>query len=168
VVPIEPVQVEVVGVHPHEPRLLVVRVHLNRPPPSRWREMFAEAAQRGAHGRTAAIDGPSVLVTSSDADLEADVASVEEWIRLANARFLLEMRRPRPASAPMMQAVDPEVLQESFSDDIRARIRDARRRAGIMSGVYTSGGLTIDEAVDPVAAATTKGFGTAQRTARRA
>ena len=145
--PIQPTVVDVVGIHPEHADCLVVRVSLSHPPPTRWRELFRDVGldlPRIAM-REPVIDGPSVLLTTPDGQLEDEVAHVEARVRLANARFLVEMRRPRPASAPMVQKPNPAVVQESFSDDVRTRIQAARHRAADMSGVYLSGGFTAED-----------------------
>lgn len=156
--PIRPVAVDVLGVHPSDPQSLVVEVHLSSTPPPRWSDLFGVLSGELLDARSSrtSLDGPVVVLTSRDHDMERQLASVQRLIRHTNARMSAE-HEPEPTARPISVAapvaapapapatwpprtvrVSQAITQDSMSADIRQRLERAKRRAHAMTGVFQS------------------------------
>lgn len=139
--PIQPIAVEVLGIHPKYARLLVVQVVLGPRPARRWRELFEQAgiSLPLVDIQAPAIDGHVVTITPGDDQLEAAVDHVQARIRLANARYVAELAGQRFAhqrqSAPHAA---PEAELDPAASDVISRIDAARARARQLSQAFTS------------------------------
>jgi hypothetical protein len=167
--PIRPVAVDVLGVHPSDPQSLVVEVHLSSTPPPRWSDLFAVLSGELLDARSSrtSLDGPVVVLTSRDHDMERQLESVQRLIRHTNARMSAEhepalvtrpisvaaratapaparvsapapVTAPAPAWPPRTVRVSQAITQDSMSADIRQRLERAKRRAHAMTGVFQS------------------------------
>lgn len=138
--PIRPVAVDVLGIHPTDPHSLVVEVHLSSTPPKRWSDLFAVLSTELLDSRASRtnLDGPVVVLTSRDHDMERQLESVQRLIRHTNARMSAEAQPSEPVVPSRTVRVSQAITQDSMSADVRQRLERAKRRAHAMTGVFQS------------------------------
>ena len=137
--PIRPVAVDVVGVSPRDDSALMVEVHLNRTPSARWSDLFVQLGEQLLDVRSSQteLDGPVVVLTSRDHDVDKQLQALERLIRHTNARVDAE-DQPPPAAIKATMRMSQAIAQESMSPEIRRRLEAAKRKAQVMSGVFES------------------------------
>lgn len=137
--PIRPVAVDVVGVDPNDNSALLVEVHLNRTPSARWSDLFGQLGVQLLDPRASqtSLDGPVVVLTSRDRDMDKQLQALERLIRHTNARLQDEDSQQLPAVKATMR-MSQAIAQESMSPDIRRRLEAAKRKARTMTGVFES------------------------------
>lgn len=144
--PIKPVRVDVVGIHPVYSRLLVLHMELDQTPPPGWVQCFEQAGAEMPWEELTPprLVGSRLILHPTDDNLEQEVAHAEERIRLANQRWCGRMADDRPTivtQAPVMD--DGEAM---FSPEIRERITSARRRTERMSEAFMVQGFWRSDA----------------------
>jgi hypothetical protein len=120
--PISRVDVQVKGVDPHDPGLLMVEVTLSAVPPGAWPHRF----ENPSRAQVSATMGPPKLERAvvryrvADDDLEASIRSIDDRIAGANEYYGGDVLPARLAAQE----------QEQAEADSRAqRVGDAQRRA---------------------------------------
>lgn len=138
VLPIRPVCVEVVGVHPKHARLLLVEIVLEPPPSAKWADLFNNfrSAYPGQEHFAPKVRGDTIVVTPPDDEMAEYVLSVERQIRAVNAQ-LTAASGEHPTRGDVIR-LSQAVSRESFSEEVRRRILQARETARAMSGVFQS------------------------------
>ena len=135
--PINPLRIEVVGIHPQYARLLVIEIELDQPPTLAWIACFhvvvAETAAPAMHPPQ--VRGNTIVLHPTDADLEQEVAYAQEQILLANQCWQAQL------SAMPALATAPELDSDMFSPDVRERIAAARQRTRSMSEAFAIHGF---------------------------
>ena len=115
--------VRIIGRHPRFARLVVVRFELDRRPPTRWVELFAQVSPTSglvAHTVEPRLMDGLVQVDARDDALDEDVASVLLHIELTNHWYSESLRGADQAMPAPSTAEDSERLEQ-------ARARAARR-----------------------------------------
>lgn len=140
--PIKPVRVDVVGIHPQYARLLILEIELDQIPPARWVECFERAAQDmpWIDMHPPCVRGCTITLNPGDAEIEGEVAHVEERVLLANQRWLALLAADAAPEAANAQDSD------MFSPDVRERIAAARARTRSMSEAFSVQGFWRSDA----------------------
>lgn len=140
--PIKPVRVDVVGIHPQFARLLILEVELDQVAPQRWVDFFDGLGKEmpWIDMHPPVVRGCKIVLHPSDADIEQEVAHVEERVLLANQRWLAQLAAEAPPPAANAQESD------MFSPDVRERIAAARARTRSMSEAFSVQGFWRSDA----------------------
>lgn len=136
-----PSGIEVIGLHRHWARVVVMRMHLSVAPRPSWLELFSRGeGMPPLDDRLApTVDGPSLVFHTTDATLEADVLAIETRVHRTNAAFQIrEQTRNHPPSEPVRKFADTIDIQESASPEMLAVLASTQRRASALSDVFQS------------------------------
>jgi hypothetical protein len=128
--PIHAIAVEVVGIHPQSPRMLIVTIRLNHAPRLSWRRHFLTACRSRPHdpAHEPLVEGDSIFITPVDERLEQEVAQVTAHIAQANAREFSDSARV-PEMAKLTIGAPGHLVDAAMTPETLRRIADARRRA---------------------------------------
>jgi hypothetical protein len=128
--PIHAIAVEIVGIHPQNPRMLIVTISLDHAPPLSWRRHVLTACRSRPHdpAHEPLVEGDSIFITPVDERLEQEVAQVTAHIAQANTREFSDSTGI-PEQAETTSGAPRRLVDAALTPETLRRIAHARRRA---------------------------------------